>query len=265
MEDRDRASSVRRSGKYRRLPQEEGVSSDRDDLVVATGRVRADGGRVRLAAIGRGHYDHVLQHAAGIEVLTDLPLGFQREGVTTVQGYWDGQQISDARVVAALDPVRLPEHLGDRIDLSIIPTGRVSHSDALAPDLLAALDRLRADVLVSYVAHQLPDGWVGVASTTDSTAARDALEPFLGDAFALTRSPWGEADLDAIDEIFEAGALRDELLDIGRFVDPFGRLRVCALVRALSADAAAELDIEHADAVVVTSWMSRSASAARPA
>lgn len=227
------------------------------DVVCATGRNDLDGSTVTLAAAGTGHYDYVLQQAAQVRVPTDLSRDNASPEIVTVRGIWTGEALTEAEVVDRFAPVALPENLGDRADPAIIPAGRRSRQAIVDADLLAALDDLRETTLLSYVGHRTASGWIGVASATDRRPVDAILRPRLDDAYSVVHTEWSPRDLDAIDEVFSPDGLESEILEIGRFIDPAGRLKGCALVRLVTPQMAAALARFSPDALVLTSWMQR--------
>jgi hypothetical protein len=226
------------------------------DTVLATGRLTADDRIVTLAAVGGGHYDRVLQTSIGLKVLTDIHVTGVRPGTVTLRGTWTGDAIVDAAIVDPAPLVSLPRHIGAGIDESVLPPGRASRSDLLAPRVLASLAPLRQSALLSYVAHRTPDGWVGVASACHPQAVIDALQPHVAGAFTVAETAWTPHDLDAVDESLEGREFRGEVLDTGRFVDPSGRLRASALVRVLRPEMAGALQNAVPGSLVLSSWIS---------
>lgn len=224
------------------------------DGVVATGRLKRVAGGLRLAAVGAGLYDIVVEQAAPSVPLT-LESAPACVDVVTVEGVWRGEGITEARIVPFREPVRFPDALGDRAEPPLVAGGRTTRAEVLAVDVMAVVDGLRESGLVSYVAHCDERGWFGIASATDPEPVRRGLRRVLGDSFLVVHSPWGLQTLDAIDRIFESDGVGRETLHIGRFIDPRGRLRSSALVRFVSPALARALGDTGASAVDLAAWI----------
>ena len=228
-----------------------------DDEVFATGRLVSDGGTARLDAVGRGHYDQVIRGAGGISVATDLPSDLASEDLVTVRGIWTGESIRNACVVDLVDLVDVPDHLGKRIDPEILPAGRLTKEEILAPAVLHITRELGDAKLLFYGAHRLTDGWVGVACATDSGPVEQALGSVLGDALVVVEVDWTAHDLELIDESLTGDDLADDLLFFGKLMDPAGQFKSCALVRMITPEMASTLSPVNPNALILTSWIQK--------
>ncbi|KAA9107624.1 hypothetical protein [Microbacterium rhizomatis] len=212
---------------------------------------------LRLQAVGQGHYDRVFQNAGGLSIPIRVDRHHDDAHVVTVEGIWTGDAIDHVRIVSPVAPVAPPEHLGARIDPAIVPRERRSREELLTPPVLEAVDRLRAEGLLFYGVHRLVDGWVGVACTTNAESAVDALEPLLGAAFTVVEVTWSGQDLERADDALDLAARDGVLLFQGKFMDPGGHYRTCALVGMVTQELYGALSAIDSDALVLDSWIRR--------
>ncbi|MDJ0339214.1 hypothetical protein [Cryobacterium sp. PH31-O1] len=229
-----------------------------DDGVFATGRLVSDGGITRLDAVAYGLYDQVIRGAGGISVATDLPSDSAMEGVVTVQGFWAGESIRNARVVDLVAPISMPDRLGDGIDPDIVPAGRLARNEVLASTVLGITQELSDDSLLFYCAYNMTDGWIGIACATDSAPVEHALKPILGHALAVVEVDWTPHDLRLIDEFFEEYDFADGLLSFGKFMHPAGQFSAYALVRIITPEMTSSLSTVNPNAIKLTSWIQKS-------
>ena len=227
------------------------------DEVFATGRLVGDGGTARLDAVGRGFYDQIIRDAGGISVATDLASDLASGDLVTVQGIWTGESIRNAVVVDIVDPIYMPDRLGDGIKPEIVPAGRLSREEILAAPVLAIAKELSNEKLLFYCAYKLTDGWIGMACATDSGPVEQALGSVLGNALVVVEVDWTVHDLKLIDRFFAEYDFAEGLLSFGKFMDPVGQFKSYALVRMTTPKMASTLSPVDPNALVLTSWIQR--------
>lgn len=228
------------------------------DEVFATGKLVSSGGIVRLGAVGRGLYGKFLEDAGDISVGTDLDPELASDTLVTVRGIWADDTIRDSHVVELVDPIEMPEPFGDQIDSDLVPDGRFTKEEVVAPAVFELTRGLGHEKLLFYSAHKLSDGWIGVACTTDSAAVEKALARVLGNALAIVDVEWTAQDLEMIDEWVMGDKVGADLLSFGQGMNSAGQFRSYVLVRVITPETASALAPVHPDALLLTSWIQKS-------
>ena len=177
--------------------------------------------------------------------------------MVTVQGIWTGESIRNACVVDLVAPISMPDRLGNGIDPTIVPAGRLARNDILASTVLGLTQELSDETLLFYCAYKMTDGWIGIACATDSGPVEQALRPILGDALAVVEVDWTPHDLRLIDGFFEEYDFADGLLSFGKFMHPAGQFTSYALVRIITPEMASTLSPVDPNAIILASWIQK--------
>lgn len=151
----------------------------------------------------------------------------------------------------------MPEGLGRRIDTEILPVGRSTRDALLDPMVLDVTRKLSDEELLFYCAHQMPDGWIGVACASNSARVEQALQPILGNSLTVVAVKWTTSELQSIDEALTGYDFEDGLVSFGKFMNPAGQLKIYALVRMVTPRIASDLSFFDPDALVITSWVQK--------
>ena len=154
-------------------------------------------------------------------------------------------------------PISMPDRLGNGIDPTIVPAGRLARNDILASTVLGLTQELSDETLLFYCAYKMTDGWIGIACATDSGPVEQALRPILGDALAVVEVDWTPHDLRLTDDFVEEYDFADGLLTFGKFMHPAGQFTSYALVRIITPEMASTLSPVDPRAIILTDWIQK--------